>query len=551
MIEICSDFSGVGSLEEAYRRLQIPFKKIFACDSDKYARKTYIFSNGTDQDKELVMSKEHDYFANQIQKFIETNTLFNEENQQIINEANEFAKKFSFYFPFNVYTREIPKKSTDVYVTSPPCQAFSMAGKRLGKEDRRGVLFFNSLEFIRENKPRFFIFENVKGLLSHDKTNKKSKYGNTFQEWINFLGGKSINGNSTFLPYEDSVPYHIYFQVLNAKDYNVPQNRERVFIVGIRDDEDNDFRFKKPIKRTRNIENILEEKVSEKYFLSEKIIKGFISHAENSTKKNRGFKFELKKPDDVANCISTIPLRQTDNYISCIGHINQNTQASKVYDTVGNIPTVSAGVHGYANGYIEIGTWRTHKDGNGFRKTKDNNCPTIPARAREDGSGQPVLKIKSNTKKGYEEANLFDTLDFSNPNSKTRRGRVGVGVVNTLDTSCNKAVITPSIIGYSRDQKGKVVSRHEKNISNTIHTSTGNGGNTDQFIKQIDFKIRRLTPIECFRLMDFSDDLVINAKKANMSDTQLYKQAGNSIVVQHQVDINSFFIHKIIKNERK
>jgi DNA (cytosine-5)-methyltransferase 1 len=102
-------------------------------------------------------------------------------------------------------------ESLDIYMTSPPCQSFSLAGKRLGKDDKRGVLFFNSHEFIQVNKPRFFIFENVKGLLSDDN-------GKTFSEWVAMLGGKSVNGNPVLFPYEDSVPYHLYWKVLNAKE---------------------------------------------------------------------------------------------------------------------------------------------------------------------------------------------------------------------------------------------------------------------------------------------------------------------------------------------
>lgn len=124
------------------------------------------------------------------------------------------------------------------------------------------------MEFIQQNKPRFFIFENVKGLLSHDKTNKDADYGNTFKEWISLLGGKSVNGVYNFFPYDDAVPYHIYFQVLNAKHYGIPQNRERIFIIGIRDDEDNDFQFPRPIPLTKRLKDVLESEVDEKYFLS-------------------------------------------------------------------------------------------------------------------------------------------------------------------------------------------------------------------------------------------------------------------------------------------
>ena len=136
MIKVGSDFSGVGAFNQALNRLGIEYKEVFACDMDKYARQTFIHNYGEPE-----------------------------------------------YYPKNVYEREIPKDSLDIYMTSPPCQAFSLAGKRLGKDDKRGILFFNSYEFIQVNKPRFFIFENVKGLLSEDG-------GRTFQEWINMLGGK-------------------------------------------------------------------------------------------------------------------------------------------------------------------------------------------------------------------------------------------------------------------------------------------------------------------------------------------------------------------------
>ena len=118
-----------------------------------------------------------------------------------------------------------------------------MAGKREGS-----VLFYNSHEFITKNKQRYFIFENVKGLLSHEK-------GRTFQIWLDMLGGKSVNGNPVIFPREDSTPYHIYHQVLNAKHYGVPQNRERVFIVGIRDDADNIFQFPKPFHLAKKLKD--------------------------------------------------------------------------------------------------------------------------------------------------------------------------------------------------------------------------------------------------------------------------------------------------------
>lgn len=453
-IKIGSDFSGVGAFNQALIRLGIEYDELFACDMDKYARQTFELNFGP------------------------------------IN-----------YFPKDVYEREIPKESLDIYMTSPPCQAFSMAGKRMGKEDQRGILFFNSLEFIRENKPRYFIFENVKGLLSHDKQDKNAVYGRTFQEWINYLGGKSVNGNPVFFPYDDAVPYHIYFQVLNAKDYNIPQNRERIFIIGIRDDEDNTFTFPKPFSLEKRLKDVLETEVDEKYFLCEKTLEYFVKHKERHQEKGNGFGFKPQEENDLhANSLTT-------------------KYGSRQSDT-----------------YLKIGTWRTHEDVKGFREMEDNLCPNIPARAREDGSGQLVVKIgairgrnpenpksrksgieteqmleinengtsnalttvqkdnvvviSTNNSKGFDEAEEEeDSINFSVPSSKTRRGRVGKKVSQTLDTQCNQGIFTQQ-------------------------------------------RIRKLTPTECFRLMDFNQDMIektINSKL--ISDSQLYKQAGNSICV--------------------
>ena len=261
------------------------------------------------------------------------------------------------------------------------------------------------------------------------------------------LGGKSVNGVPIIFPYEESVPYHLYWKVLNAKDYGVPQNRERVFLIGIRDDKDNNFRFPLEEALTKRLKDVLEPDVDEKYFLSQKIIDGFLSHNKRhiEEKNQDGFNWKPKDETQIANCLrANAALCPTDNT-------------------------------------LKIGTWRTHEDGKGFREVSDGNCPTIPARAREDGSGQPVIQIKSATSKGHEEATEGDSVNLSAPNSKTRRGRVGKGVAQTLDTGCQQAVI----LGYTRDSKGNVVKRNIKNEANTIHSSTGSGGNTDQFVMTI------------------------------------------------------------------
>ena len=267
MIKVGSDFSGVGAFNQALMRLGIEYDEVFACDMDKYARETFTHNYGEPK-----------------------------------------------YYPKDVYEREIPKESLDIYMTSPPCQAFSLAGKRLGKDDKRGVLFFNSHEFIKKNKPRYFIFENVKGLLSDDNSN-------TFKEWVNMLGGKSVNGLPVLFAYEDSVPYHIYYKVMNAKKHGVPQNRERVFIIGIRDDADNHFRWAKEEHLIKHLKDVLEKEVSNIYYLKQTLLDGFMKK-----KGDFGQRFKLTSINSYAMALTTKHGRGviTNNYITC------NESATKI-----------------------------------------------------------------------------------------------------------------------------------------------------------------------------------------------------------------------------
>lgn len=405
MLKVGSDFSGVGAFNQALIRLGINYKELFACDMDKYARQTFIHNYGEPE-----------------------------------------------YYPTNVYEREIPSEPLDIYMTSPPCQAFSLAGKRLGKNDKRGILFFNSLEFIQVNKPRYFIFENVKGLLSDDG-------GKTFSEWVNYLGGKSVNGNPVIFTYSDSVPYHLYWKVLNAKNHGVPQNRERIFLVGIRDDSDNNFTFPAKEHLSKRLKDVLEDEVDEKYFFSEERI-NTITNAERSI----GWTDPDKK--DAANCVLTM-----------------------------------------------------------YSKN-----PT-------DGE---YLKIKSATSKGYEEATEGDSINLSVPNSETRRGRVGKQIAQTLDTGCQQGVIyndkrLNETLEKNNLPKGdvKAIDTYNKKVQDNAPTLTEPHHNTTRLWDG--YKIRRLTPRECFRLMDFPDTFTWP-----VSDSQAYKQAGNSIVVN--------VLYKILKN---
>lgn len=250
----------------------------------------------------------------------------------------------------------------DIICGGFPCQAFSIAGKRQGFEDTRGTLFFEIARFASILRPRLLFLENVKGLLNHDK-------GNTFETILSAL---------------DELGYDVEWQVLNSKNFGVPQNRERVFIIGHLRGECTGKIF--PIGR------------------------------------NTKQAYELPREN-----------------------ITTNTLTAR------------------------------------YGAAQSNGLYIIE-------SEQKKIRIKEATSQGYAEATIGDSVNLSHPNSKTRRGRVGKQIANTLLTGESQGVVEP------------------------------------------DFRIRKLTPKECWRLQGFPDWAFDKAQEVN-SNSQLYKQAGNSVTV--------------------
>ena len=535
MIKTGSDFSGVGAFDQALRKLGIDYQTVYACDWDKYARQTYIENYGNPK-----------------------------------------------YFPKDVYEREIPEESLDIYMTSPPCQAFSLAGKRKGEDDDRGILFYNSHEFIQKNNPRYFIFENVRGLLSDAN-------GLTFKVWLDMLGGKSVNGNPVLFPNEKSTPYHIYWQVLNAKHYGVPQNRERVFIIGIRDDADNTFRFPKTQHLTKKLKDVLEDNVEDKYFLSEKMINGFSNHKERHEQKGTGFKWQPKTKEDIANCLrANAALYPTDNTIIVTNNkrVNQNYNKHKNTIEKGDFmdsynqtihkevtPTITSRITGSNNYHIYEG-----KENNVIV----HNIPQIVSvrkhkvdvkklqellKKHKNISNQKIAK-KLNIKKttvdhwfrtdnGFSipEPNIWQDLknlleiktnqfDKSITEFETREGvyekanRVydTKGIAPTMtSTSADERILINKVVQLNQCKESGGKQPYQQNrlydingINPALNAGQSAWGGNIINTKQI----RRLTPRECFRLMDFPDTF-----KWSVSDTQAYKQAGNSIVVNVLAEI--------------
>lgn len=409
-----TDFSGLGSVEEAIKRLKVNHRIAFACDKDKHAKASYLANHNAE------------IFFDDITQRDQMNTSY-----------------------------------CDMYVFGFPCQAFSMAGNRKGFQDTCGTLFYNALEYIDKKRPRFFIGENVKGLLSHNKLKgSKSKYGRTFGVIRDSLA-TTVNGQHNLYKYDDCVNYHIHFFVMNTKNFGIPQNRERIFIIGFRDEADS-LRFNKPksFELKLRLKDLLENIVDEKYFLSEEMI-------------------------------SKLVIKNTENQI---GYINQDTQSSKVFSIENESPSLCAGTHGYANGYIVINdanmlSFKRNEFGKKIRKQYENG----------------IIKEKRQ--------NIQNLLPRND------------GISNSLTTNSNKENL---ILVFDDNYSTNRVYDSE-GLARTLKSNSGvKGRQTGLYL--INFKIRRLTPIECFRLMGYDDIFFKKCALVN-SDTQLYKQAGNSIVV--------------------
>ena len=215
-INLATLFSGVGAIEYALKRLNLKTNLVFAGDIDKFCEESYF-----------------------------ENYKINEKNWH--NDVTSFsAKKYKY--------------KVDLLVGGSPCQSFSMVGKRLGLEDTRGTLFYDFARIIDECKPRVFIYENVKGLINHDKGNTWRVIQDVFED----LG------------------YDIHHQVLNSRDYGIPQNRERIFVVGFR--KKTEFIFPEPIELKTTMQDFLEDNINSKFYLGDKGVK-FVTNEKNIKKR--------------------------------------------------------------------------------------------------------------------------------------------------------------------------------------------------------------------------------------------------------------------------
>ena len=385
--KVLSLFSGIGAFEKALKNIGVDYDLVGYSEIDKYASKSYAAIHNVDESMNLGD----------------------------ITKINE---------------KELPK-DIDLVIYGFPCQDISLAGKQKGlfNEDgskTRSGLFFDALRIIEETQPRVAIAENVKNL-----TGKK------FKPQFDIVL-KSL----------EDAGYNNYWQVLNAKDYGIPQNRERVFIVSIRKDIYNGFEFPKAVPLQLRLKDMLDDEVDEKYYLSKEQIDRI---------NNSNFMQEKKR------------LQEKD--------------------------------------YVDTLLARDYKD---------PKCVAVEPKR--------IGGLFDTEKSKHQAGSIWDKECIS-PTIDTMQGGYRQPLV-TIDDNVSNDEIKINVIGnYS--PSGYDASRivDENGLAPTVKENHGTVTATIQ-----NYRIRKLTPKECWRLMGFDDEDFEKAEKVN-SNTQLYKQAGNSIVV--------------------
>lgn len=457
-------FSGIGAQEAALKRLGLNFKVIGISEIDKYAIQSYEAINGpTHNYGDITQIERLDY--------------------------------------------------ADLWTYSSPCQDFSMAGKQKGIYNADGSLTRSGLlkhverlltdSVLFGTQPKYLLMENVKGLVS-------KKFKPDFLNWLDKL---------------EQLGYNNYWQVLNAKDYGIPQNRERVFVVSIRKDVDTKgYKFPSPVPLQKRLKDMLEPQVDEKYYLSADKVDKFLNsfqnpeisycldanywkgttiqsylkkhrrqlvkeplcaasrgrNPENPSDRTAGNPTEQMLEINYTGCTNTLTTVQKDNYVvePFIADDTQGFDGVRYYDNYS--PTLRSERSGLK--VVEPSGLYIH-DSDRFRKKPLKGLSRCLKAEKHDAA---VIQV----------GNIVDTGNWDNP----QRGRI------YSPSGCSPAL-----------------------------TTMQGGGLEPKIVEQ--YRIRKLTPRECWRLMGFTDVEFDCAKLSGISNTQLYKQAGNSIVVDVLVGI--------------
>lgn len=522
MIRLLSLFSGIGAFEKALDRIGAKYELVNYCEIDKYASASYAAVHGVSEELNL--------------RDVQT-----------------------------IDCDKLKDKGINLISFGFPCQDISVAGNMKGFEHNgqktRSGLFYDALKVIRELQPEVAIAENVKAL-----TGKKFE-----AEFAAVRGGLSDAG------------YNNYYAVLNASDYGIPQHRERVFIVSIRKDIDRDkfaFPQKEPLRL--RVKDLLEYDVEEKYYIdtdrARELIRKLAAEGrlpgnepaiaamrgrdpENPSNRHSGVHTEQKMEVNTSGTSNTITTVQKDNHIvepniKALGNLDGHEtgrvldadgitqslkgtdhknpvkialkqvgttgphQTDRVYDADGCGRTLKATEHIHPMKIVlkQIGEIGSCQSGRIY--DSDGCCPTL--NTAQGGQKQPKIIDIVNDHDGCCKTIMSRYYKTSPRHLASDARIVSSGVIETESITECKAVGDLKVGG----ERG-IVYDAEKSMCTLSATQY-----KDPHKVLNEYRIRKLTPKECWRLMGFDDDDFEKAKAAGISNTQLYKQAGNSIVVQ-------------------
>lgn len=440
MIKVFEAFAGYGSQSMALRRLGIDFEVVGISEIDKYAIQAYMAVHGDTPN------------------------------------YGDISK---------IDWSSVP--DFDFLTYSFPCTDISTAGQQKGLAEGSGTrssLLWECRKAIEAKRPKYLLMENVKNLVS-------KKFTPYLKEWLRFLEGQG---------------YSNYTKVLNAKDFGVPQNRERVFMVSILGEAL--FHFPKPFTLEKRLKDVLEKDVDESFYLSEKIVKTFLARNEKNKAKGNGFKFEPTMGDVIASSILTnAGSRDCDNYVYVVGNTNPSGHGmnGNVFNSNGLCPTLTTN-KGEGPRILESAPTDLNSKG-----TKYGNKRVQSLVDSGKISGHEVQFLDAYNQTVYDICGTIKTtidsscMSFiSEPISCALRGRnpenpsdrnagieleqtleLGTDIANCITTVQKDSLVAePKCVAYTRDDKGKVVSRRLTDIANTIHGSTGCGGSTDCFVAE-------------------------------------------------------------------
>lgn len=544
MLRILSLFSGIGAFEKALTNLGVEHEVVNYCEIDPYASKSYSMVHGISEEKNL-----RDVTT------IDTSKLHD----------------------------------IDLMTWGWPCQDISCAGKQRGFEDSEGNrtrsgLFFEGLRILTDVQPRYAIAENVKAL-----TSKKFE-----KEYLTVLNELSKAG------------YNNYVEILNAKNYGLPQNRERVFIVSIRKDiDDRNFLFPEPRPLHLRLKDMLEPVVDERFYLksdkADKLIESLInSYNPEQPQDNKinalghlgvgGQKGWVFDTQGISRCLAATDYKdptkvvvkeEEDIKIQQLGNLYENqAKRGRVYAADGLSPCITSTDYKCPSMFVEpkikrLGNLYDENAGGaraGNVYDQDGLSPTL--QTSQGGNRQPlIVEPMIVASRGRNPDNPGDRTTGAPTEQRLEVNTQGIS--NTLTTvQKDNWVVEPQILKYERTDYAKSIRKEYESgelserrcnmrqyttrndgLTNTLTTvqkdnyllepinphedgtdglvgtlmTDGSSPKKNNRVCCTDLRIRKLTPKECWRLMGFSDEDF--DKVHGISNTQLYKQAGNSICV--------------------